>query len=87
MISEIEEIKQTSGDDQRIFLERGKQTGGLSMVWERPNSGAIGVLAKRSIHAKCERCWNLRPTVGLSPEHPTLCDRCVRVVSELNIGA
>jgi isoleucyl-tRNA synthetase len=45
---------------------------------------ALRVHARRSTHAKCERCWNLRPTVGASPEHPTLCDRCARVVSEMN---
>jgi isoleucyl-tRNA synthetase len=29
---------------------------------------------------KCERCWLRRPTVGASPAHPSLCDRCVAVV-------
>ncbi|MGZ3415738.1 MAG: zinc finger domain-containing protein, partial [Isosphaeraceae bacterium] len=28
--------------------------------------------AERSPHAKCERCWNYRPSVGQSAEHPTL---------------
>ena len=41
---------------------------------------------RKSPHAKCERCWNLRPTVGQDAEHPTLCDRCVRVVSESPAG-
>jgi isoleucyl-tRNA synthetase len=46
--------------------------------------GTLGpVTAVRSSHAKCERCWNLRPTVGLSPDYPTLCERCARVVREL----
>ena len=35
---------------------------------------------------KCERCWNYRPTVGQDAEHPTLCDRCARVVRALNGG-
>ena len=39
------------------------------------------VTAEKSPHAKCERCWNYRPTVGQDAEHPTLCDRCVRVVA------
>ncbi|RMH04455.1 MAG: isoleucine--tRNA ligase [Nitrospirae bacterium] len=29
---------------------------------------------------KCERCWNYRPSVGATVEHPTLCDRCVEAV-------
>ena len=48
---------------------------------------AIGVVAERSDYAKCERCWNLRPSVGQDAEHPTLCDRCARVVAALPAGA
>ena len=33
---------------------------------------------------KCERCWNLRPTVGQDAEHPTLCNRCSTVIRALN---
>jgi isoleucyl-tRNA synthetase len=47
---------------------------------------AIGVKAAKSPHAKCERCWNLRPSVGQDETHPTLCDRCARVVSQRNEG-
>jgi isoleucyl-tRNA synthetase len=46
----------------------------------------LRVVASRSPHPKCERCWNHRPTVGQSAEHPTLCDRCVRVISALPSG-
>ncbi len=45
---------------------------------------ALWVHASRSSHAKCERCWNLRPEVGRSEAHPTLCARCERVISERN---
>jgi isoleucyl-tRNA synthetase len=31
--------------------------------------------------AKCGRCWNYRPTVGASPAHPELCERCLAVVT------
>lgn len=30
---------------------------------------------------KCERCWMWRRSVGSFPEHPTLCDRCVSVLT------
>ena len=42
--------------------------------------------AEKSPHPKCERCWNLRPTVGRDPEHPTLCERCARVVRDLGVA-
>lgn len=32
---------------------------------------------------KCERCWNISTTVGQSKEHPTLCARCLEVISKL----
>ncbi len=31
---------------------------------------------------KCERCWHWETDVGSSPEHPTICARCVRAVKE-----
>jgi isoleucyl-tRNA synthetase len=45
------------------------------------------VTAERSSYPKCERCWNYRPTVGKSSDHPTLCERCVRVLGEWNGSA
>jgi isoleucyl-tRNA synthetase len=46
-----------------------------------PAATAVEVVtAEHALYAKCERCWNYRPTVGQSAEHPTLCERCVRVL-------
>jgi isoleucyl-tRNA synthetase len=39
--------------------------------------------ATRSTHPKCERCWNMRPSVGQYQAHPTLCARCAGVVESL----
>jgi isoleucyl-tRNA synthetase len=47
----------------------------------------LRLTARRSTHAKCERCWNLRPTVGRDAVHPTLCERCAGVVKDLCAGA
>ena len=40
----------------------------------------VQVSAAVSTHSKCERCWNLRPTVGAESAFPTLCDRCAKVI-------
>ena len=32
---------------------------------------------------KCERCWNYSEQVGKNSALPTLCERCVPVVTEL----
>jgi isoleucyl-tRNA synthetase len=31
---------------------------------------------------KCERCWHWETDVGSSPEHPTICARCVEAVKQ-----
>ncbi|MFA5554693.1 MAG: isoleucine--tRNA ligase [Phycisphaerae bacterium] len=38
------------------------------------------ITAGKSSHQKCQRCWNFWPTVGKNPEHPDLCERCIKVV-------
>ena len=39
--------------------------------------GELGIVAVRSAHEKCDRCWHRRPDVGSHAEHPALCGRCV----------
>ncbi len=51
-----------------------------------PGEAADAVTSRRSTHPKCERCWNLRPTVGQDAEHPSLCDRCARVIRAMPAG-
>ncbi len=42
--------------------------------------GRIAVAVEPSQHAKCVRCWQQRPDVGQSQEHPELCGRCIENV-------
>ncbi len=42
---------------------------------------ATKVTIKKTTAAKCERCWKHLPSVGQSPAHPTLCERCASVLS------
>jgi len=35
---------------------------------------------------KCDRCWLVLESVGEDAEHPTLCERCAEVVSEIAKG-
>ena len=37
----------------------------------------LWIVAGRSPHEKCVRCWHRRPDVGQDAEHPQLCGRCV----------
>jgi isoleucyl-tRNA synthetase len=35
------------------------------------------IAAKRSADQKCIRCWHLQPDVGIDPNNPEICGRCV----------
>ena len=41
----------------------------------------ISVRIARAAGHKCERCWHLETDIGQHPAHPTLCGRCVAVLS------
>jgi isoleucyl-tRNA synthetase len=74
-----------AGEAERALLARfGAALPAYLLVAEvtldgpAPAAGdAWGVRVTRTAFARCERCWNHRATVGVSPAHPTLCDRCV----------
>jgi isoleucyl-tRNA synthetase len=48
-----------------------------------PVGEKLKVIVKKSSHAKCERCWNFRESVGKDDEHKTLCSRCAEVVKAI----
>lgn len=43
-------------------------------------SGEIAIRVTPSEHEKCIRCWHYRADVGVHPEHPEICGRCVENV-------
>jgi len=40
----------------------------------------IQVRVTKCPHGKCQRCWNLRESVGRSAEFPDICDKCRKAV-------
>ncbi len=38
---------------------------------------SVWIHARRSDHDKCARCWHRRPDIGVHPDHPEICGRCV----------
>ena len=60
------------GDDLRfVFI-----TSGAEVVADEAQSEAQASV-RASEHTKCGRCWHYRADVGVSPQHPELCGRCV----------
>jgi isoleucyl-tRNA synthetase len=41
----------------------------------------------RADGAKCERCWNYSTRVGESADYPTVCERCIAALSEIERAA
>jgi isoleucyl-tRNA synthetase len=37
----------------------------------------------RADGAKCERCWNYSTHVGENADYPTVCERCVMALNEI----
>ena len=65
-------LLESLGDDLRLVIV----TSGARAVRARDSEGEkISVIP--SVHPKCERCWHYREDVGINPELPTICGRCV----------
>jgi isoleucyl-tRNA synthetase len=47
-----------------------------------PNATAPNFTVSKADGQKCERCWHWETDVGSSPEHPTICARCVEAVKQ-----
>ncbi len=43
----------------------------------------LGVTIQRAQGKKCERCWNYSLRVGESADYPTVCERCVAALQEI----
>jgi isoleucyl-tRNA synthetase len=53
----------------------------VSEVKVQKGTGETTVAAEKSSYRKCERCWNLWPSVGADVKHPDLCERCTKTVN------
>jgi isoleucyl-tRNA synthetase len=63
----------------RVDLDAGE--GRASVVYESQEIPGLVIGVDRASGDKCERCWTRTEEVGRDASHPTLCARCVRVVS------
>jgi isoleucyl-tRNA synthetase len=48
---------------------------------------ATSVEIRKADGTKCERCWNYSVRVGESEKYPTVCERCVDALSEIENAA
>jgi len=55
----------------------------VSEVKLEKREGQIEVVAEKSPHKKCQRCWNWWPSVGADPQHPDVCERCAKTLKQM----
>jgi isoleucyl-tRNA synthetase len=48
-----------------------------------PGIEGLRIRAERAHGKKCERCWNYSTHVGESADYPTLCERCLAAIEEI----
>jgi isoleucyl-tRNA synthetase len=57
--------------------------GNLKNTLEPSGLDSLRIRIERASGAKCERCWNYSTHVGESAEYPTLCERCLAALAEI----
>jgi isoleucyl-tRNA synthetase len=65
-------LLQSLGDDLRFVLITSQ-----AAVTPVASEAEETIVVTASTATKCERCWHWRADVGVEPEHPSLCGRCV----------
>ena len=50
---------------------------------EAVGQGDVSISVSGADGEKCERCWNYSPHVGESERYPTVCERCVAALNEI----
>jgi isoleucyl-tRNA synthetase len=80
----VKDVLEAMGDELRFVLITSAAE--LAAVDSRPETGTVLQLESgdecylevaAEQNDKCERCWHRREDVGATPEHPSLCGRCV----------
>ena len=66
----------------RVELDRS--AAGASITYESQDIPGLVIGVDRARGEKCERCWTRSEHVGESRAHPTLCERCVPIVTRLS---
>jgi isoleucyl-tRNA synthetase len=57
--------------------------GEVDVASPAPGIEGLRIRAEHAHGKKCERCWNYSTHVGESAAYPTLCERCLAVIEEI----
>lgn len=55
----------------------------LALAGEESGRDYLEITIERAAGQKCERCWNYSTRVGESVRYPTVCERCIAAIEEI----
>jgi isoleucyl-tRNA synthetase len=69
-----------------LFIVSQVELADLNLVGAAPASTTedLQIRVERAQGKKCERCWNYSTHVGESSDYPTVCERCLGALAEIN---
>ena len=83
-------ILTTDKDTTRFLLDYFEQLRYIfivSQVEVHEGNADINVRVEKADGTKCERCWNYSTRVGEFEKYPTVCERCIVALDELEKAA
>jgi isoleucyl-tRNA synthetase len=75
-----EQLKRHEDDLRYIFIVSEVELSEPNVAMA---ADAIEVTITRASGEKCERCWNYSTRVGESSSYPTVCERCIEALEEI----
>ena len=79
-------LKQYASSLPALFIVSQVELVSVEGAASADRSEACHVEIQRAEGKKCERCWNYSTHVGKSAEYPTICERCVAALGEIERG-
>ena len=67
----------------QVEIANGPLDGGISAA----DVEGLSIRIERADGKKCERCWNYSTHVGESADYPTICERCLAAIAEIDRDA
>jgi len=69
--------------EAQAHLDSLRELLNVSQLVIEPGEETLAVSVSKAAGKKCERCWHWETDIGLNPEHPTLCGRCVEAIAPM----
>jgi len=67
---------------QQTLKDFAELSGVSKVTFSNSKEDSAKAIVTRADGQKCERCWHWETDIGQNAEHPTICGRCVKAVTE-----